>query len=686
MQGWFQFGYDGFPTGEARRRFYRQRDDPCDSEEEQEVYNDTEESVHHYPLQESEEASSIEGDTHMEDDASRDQTIACSFPIHISPCETLPGLYGTGTVRLQADYCRHHEECDTCFLLHGGMETAARSPTNATEVLIFRGGVIGRHRSVTPMSIVSHDISLRAVAHSYINRLLGVDLLANLGSSAPQSPPRRFGHSAVLLLNSSLPKMLLNECCDQLEVYCTLVIGGAFASHVPRILQNLNVRDSVICEPWLCVTVLKGRRCRCRDEIPSVEPLPVTFMMDETTTVTQWTMHRPLSGMYGLASVPRVFATLTPWPMATGGSGPASYAYLGGTSNGWDPLPLFCLWLLKVDTSKWTVSTSLIETYGEEPQPRFAHSAVVVNSVEIYVFGGIGARGIYLNDLVALNCATRVWREIFTPSTFCVPPRAFHGSHLLRNSSIILVVGGEAGGGHEPSVLMFNIARLEWRSVVFPLLERALQFSLSSTIPTRRHRFIAAVRLLCEREQLLSSENRWCSGEVPQHLHRVSQDAGGAFVDRNRPPWSNQRRHHCHSTYSATANGPSNTGTVPSLAERYFAAAHGSLVQCLGVRGGVAILGGTSSPGVCIVSWIPSREYTLKESTVLWICTYRTQPFKLLVRHGNTHCHRDFHVGDSGQESVVYVDLATLAGRSVAEDQLEQWQRDARKRSHSQRF
>lgn len=33
MQNWYEFGYNGFPTGERRRRFYRQRDDPCDSQE-----------------------------------------------------------------------------------------------------------------------------------------------------------------------------------------------------------------------------------------------------------------------------------------------------------------------------------------------------------------------------------------------------------------------------------------------------------------------------------------------------------------------------------------------------------------------------------------------------------------------------------------------------------------------------
>lgn len=33
MHHWYEYGYEGFPSGERRRRFFRQRDDPCDSQE-----------------------------------------------------------------------------------------------------------------------------------------------------------------------------------------------------------------------------------------------------------------------------------------------------------------------------------------------------------------------------------------------------------------------------------------------------------------------------------------------------------------------------------------------------------------------------------------------------------------------------------------------------------------------------
>lgn len=78
MRSWYEFGYNGFPSGEQRRRFYRQRDDPCDSEEERDYDDETNDRpIFYYPLRPSEEGSrssysgsespaSSESDTHSE--------------------------------------------------------------------------------------------------------------------------------------------------------------------------------------------------------------------------------------------------------------------------------------------------------------------------------------------------------------------------------------------------------------------------------------------------------------------------------------------------------------------------------------------------------------------------------------------------------------------------------------------
>lgn len=50
MQGWYDYGFDGFPKGERRRRFYRQRDDPCDSQEDLSGNSDAEGGASDRPI------------------------------------------------------------------------------------------------------------------------------------------------------------------------------------------------------------------------------------------------------------------------------------------------------------------------------------------------------------------------------------------------------------------------------------------------------------------------------------------------------------------------------------------------------------------------------------------------------------------------------------------------------------
>ncbi|KEG13072.1 hypothetical protein DQ04_01231070 [Trypanosoma grayi] len=687
MQGWYQFGYDGFPSGEARRQFYRQRDDPCDSEEEREAYDGNDRPVYYYPMHESEEASSVERDD-VEELSSLPP--ASPSPLHVSAWETCPGRCGSAIVPL----CKHNCCCendntnnsetegDVYYLLHGGAVVVAGQVTNSSEVLRVKAYVnrVAVHDS---LSAVALDASLAAAI-----RFTGEDpfVAAELDGMADIAitPPRRFGHAAVAIpiSEAAAAAMLSPENRTTCELHFSLIIGGAFSDQVPKNLHDVRIRGSVMCEPWLCITVLrrhentkvKGIACSAAHSAPGSRT---------ELTAAHWTLHCPLTGLAPFTATPRVFATLTAWPIVERETITASYAYLGGSMNGWDPLPLFGLWLLHVDVTNWKVSITLLETLGEEPPPRFGHSAVVVESEELYVFGGIGARRTYLNDLVVLNCATRVWREVFVPSVFSMPPRAFHSSLLLPHFTAILIIGGEAGGCHEPSVWIYSVDRGNWRLMTFPLLD--CPFSLLSAkgelVPGNR--VIGAAQLLCEQER--SNAERRNGSSDAQLRHIVNQPRGSyTSPSHNPPPYSKSG---FNSSLPAVASGET-TGTP--LSTYYFAAMHGSLLHALSMDGGVLVVGGTKSPCVMSLSWLPARDYSLKESAAMWICMHRSHPFSERRRGPQSRNEMSMsrapmgYKGNAPPVAKTPNERANLVERSLAEYQLDQWRRSAQKRLRDQ--
>nr|CCD17380.1 unnamed protein product [Trypanosoma congolense IL3000] len=670
MQSWYQFGYDGFPSGEARRRFYCQRDDPCDSEEELEGYDGNDRPIYYYPLPISEETST----TSEEEDTMQRQPPASPFLIRVSVNSELPCRCGSSTVPL----CSGGDAGKRAyFFAHGGMLTATRRVTNTSEVLLLRtlAECPNQERLV---DLVPTDVSLReAISESCWSSFGAGGAFAGVG--VMPSPPSRFGHCAVVVTAPFSADMVSPRFRDDCALHLTLVIGGAVSEQIPTSLHDLRARNFVLCDPWLCMTVLRtgsapegygsGRRKGLCSPYRGVE-----------TKAAHYTTHVPLAGMTGLNAAPRVFATLTPWPIANEDSTVVSYAYLGGSINGWDPLPLFGLWLLRVDTSGWTVSAVPVETFGEEPASRFGHSATLVNEQEIYVFGGIGIRRTYLNDLVVLNCSTKVWREVYTPFCFSIPPRAFHSSALFSAIPTILIVGGEADGRHEPSVWMYNVSLGVWHLLLFPLLERSLLTPCDGNDTAPTSRVISAIRLLCERERA-SAHGKNAFSDVlftcKRHMYRSSGEsvmAGGVLQQTASAARTGD--HLC-----SLKHPQQEENLMFSLGAYYFSAMHGSLPQLLPANGGIMVAGGTKSPSVTSLSWISMRNYSLRECAAVWICTYHTRLLKVVRRCLQPHYEENaFCDAGAPRGTALGGSRASLVDRSLADDQLDQWQREARKR------
>eukprot|EP00796_Vickermania_ingenoplastis_P004703 gene4703-3396_t len=264
----------------------------------------------------------------------------------------------------------------------------------------------------------------------------------------------------------------------------SLVVGGTAALINERqervgtpTLQNCRFGGQVMSMPALCVTVVVETR-----GVGSSRP--PTGHGPENHQLSQQQLYFPLLSTPDLLSTldGSVFATLTPWRggrsdstfTAASSSFPSpsvlSFLLLGGTNNGWRPLPFSIGTIVDLDLRTWTWSARELTTYGAEPPARFGHSASVLptdaaiaqwersstpaatamgvtgaaslsflsscggnhrcmlggachgkNSAPsaagdlILVFGGIGVELEYLHDAYVLHASTHVWREILLP-------------------------------------------------------------------------------------------------------------------------------------------------------------------------------------------------------------------------------------------------------------------------------
>ncbi|KPA85210.1 hypothetical protein ABB37_01571 [Leptomonas pyrrhocoris] len=530
MQSWYMFGYSGFPTGEQRRRFYRQRDDPCESEEECDYDDETNDRpIFYYPLHESEEgsrssydstfssASSYASDEEAHIDAKRggpnDQhksslrirrhtkrlrrtsqagsSMQCVS--HSTLYEDMPAWYGATAVTLSASLSVSFPSTETFVLQHGGAPCASPfSISNQTSLWHwsatsskFDGISKDEARGSLRCARVRDDASL--LSHLRWDRLHPTLRLAH--SSAARAPLPRMGHCAVCLssLDSSLLQYFLTEhsrtdsssstsaCTDQnhllstsakvalgllvnddVELYGSIILGGAsqlvstnscscssperrrsggvllgeeyapasdtVASPTEPNLDGAVIpHTSVFSHPALCVTLLSTKDKGVTEASPALRQHTVFFPLD-TSSIS--------------IVAPRAFATLTPWAdRSAEATAVHSFAYIGGTENGRDPLAFLELEVFRLHLETWSWSCNPVTTYGAKPAPRFGHSASMADEDRYFLmFGGVGAGHVYLNDLHVLDVHTRVWREVFFPCGLNVPRRAFHVCSVLTDT------------------------------------------------------------------------------------------------------------------------------------------------------------------------------------------------------------------------------------------------------------
>ncbi|KPI87867.1 hypothetical protein ABL78_3024 [Leptomonas seymouri] len=529
MRSWYLFGYDGFPTGEQRRRFYRQRDDPCDSEEECDYDDETNDRpIFYYPMHESEEGSrssygsalssassyASEGEAHTgvergvpgyyDKNAVRTRrrnrhsrrTSQGGPPawcvLHSTLYEDMLAWYGATAVTLPVLPLTDFPMADMFILQHGGAPCASPfSISNQTSLWHWSDAspkLSGMSKEEATGSLrctrIRDDASL--LSHLRWDRLHPTLRLAH--SSAERPPPPRIGHCAVCLttLDSSLLQYFLTDqrstgssrtaalpadrhnilnsnaevtpgllVGEDIELYGSIVLGGASqlvstCSSCPSSPEGRDSREalreelslasaaaapladpslsgaviphkSILSHPLLCITLVskKGRGATEADP-----------------TLRQHTIFFPLDTASMSIAAPRAFATLTPWAdQSAEAAAVRSFAYIGGTENGGDPLAFVELEVFQLHLETWTWSCSPVTTYGARPAPRFGHSANMADEGRyLLMFGGVGEGHVYLNDLHVLDVRTRVWREVFFPFGLDVPRRAFHMSAILATT------------------------------------------------------------------------------------------------------------------------------------------------------------------------------------------------------------------------------------------------------------
>jgi hypothetical protein len=546
MKSWYEFGYNGFPTGEQRRRFYRQRDDPCDSEEERDYDDETNDRpIFYYPLRESEEGSRSSYGSAFSSSAS-----SHTFCEEEEVCTGTVGGNGSHGIRAAtADAPRRlrrrsrraaQKQTSTRCLLHSTLyedmpawygATAVTLVTVADDSVPTAGMLTIQHGGApcaSPFSISNHVSlwqwttssstrldtfardeaagTLRCVRvrddASLLSRLRWDRLhptLRRTHSSAAARPPARIGHCAASLatMDSSLLKFFLTDqrasitdrtntatlSVDQhstsstvdvipellvdedVEVWGSLVLGGATQlldttsnhsvscnRHNGGSSFSLSARDSEegLCDVAAPVNApnLDGATVP-HSSVLSHPALCVTLLLRKGgpeavgPALRHHTLFFPLDAAFMSVVAPRTFATLTPWvDPSTEATATRTFAYIGGTENGRDPLAFLELEMFRVHLETWSWSCSPVTTYGAKPTPRFGHSANMVSEDHcLLMFGGLGVGHVYLNDLHVLDVRTRVWREVFLPLGLEVPRRAFHMSAVLTDTAATQTVG-----------------------------------------------------------------------------------------------------------------------------------------------------------------------------------------------------------------------------------------------------
>ncbi|GET90141.1 hypothetical protein, conserved [Leishmania tarentolae] len=753
MQSWYEFGYNGFPSGEQRRRFYRQRDDPCDSEEERDYDDKTNDRpIFYYPLRTSEEgirSSSVSlspstasgeddrGECATDDDVPRKRLRAayCSrrsrsawrMPqkdsplrclLHTTLYEDMPAWYGSSSVTLVSLGLPR----DVYTLQHGGAPCASPFAVS-NQFSLWRWFLAPATVVSTPQNEASGNVHcVRLVDDpSLLSRLQWSSLhpALRLGHTSTLRAPPRIGHCAAPLtfLDASVLQYFLSDRIQgaherevsrlattagrfskkaldsiplllegsEVDIHASLVVGGA--SHLVD-MSNSSGAGSRHGSSGACGPFAEGDSNAFRGPnldrvaidvsyILSHPALCVTLLTHSAAQPRQHTIYFPLDGSSVSLLSPRAFATLTPWPDTNGEEfALRSFAYIGGTDNGRDPLSYLEVELFQVNLDTWVCSSNPISTYGAKPCPRFGHSVTMVKEDAcLLMLGGVGAGRTYLNDLHVLDLRTQVWREVFIPFGVDMPRRAFFTSVVLTLPDIPLQ--HRRGDAHSASAdsddtafarcAAATVARQltscsQLGKYALPLPSVAQQGS-SSEDEGEWDNNVWSARVTAARSRgvlvVLGGE---CQGKPVTSAWACILRNGSwrhlSFPLRTQPQFSHVERSALPTEADAErASGilsrtdfrtamealmervphPSELSSFGSLShsntthEPYMAVCHGSLAQAVvltsdaGVAERLILNGGSQGPAVSVVSEMSFMGTSLKDAVSLWLLAAQQQ-------------------------------------------------------------
>ncbi|GAA5956873.1 hypothetical protein JCM8115_003848 [Rhodotorula mucilaginosa] len=122
----------------------------------------------------------------------------------------------------------------------------------------------------------------------------------------------------------------------------------------------------------------------------------------------------------------------------------ASIVVIGGQTALGDLVSLDQVLLFDVQTRTWTQKA----TSGAIPSPRMGHSAVLLPSGSILIYGGLSSIHVVLSDLQVLNPRTYAWtRLVISDASMASPALAYHSATLVEGGTIIVAFGldGQTG-------------------------------------------------------------------------------------------------------------------------------------------------------------------------------------------------------------------------------------------------
>ncbi|GAA5990370.1 hypothetical protein JCM10908_007339 [Rhodotorula pacifica] len=121
-----------------------------------------------------------------------------------------------------------------------------------------------------------------------------------------------------------------------------------------------------------------------------------------------------------------------------------SIAVIGGQTAMGDLVHLDAIPVFDVLTRTWAQKAAS----GEIPSPRMGHSAVLLPSGSVLIFGGLSPNHAVLSDLQLLNPLTYTWtRLVISDASLTSPALAYHTATLVEGGTIIVAFGldGQTG-------------------------------------------------------------------------------------------------------------------------------------------------------------------------------------------------------------------------------------------------